>query len=83
MKPIVIAILIAGSLAARAGAEERPRHDPAVEKAAIAILQKKLPELRGGLSAAGPQRLAGSAPSDLDRLVDGRQPARFNGRIVW
>ena len=39
---------LAGTLchASIAAAEDRPEHDPAIEAAAIAILQKKLPEIR-------------------------------------
>jgi hypothetical protein len=71
-----------------AAAEDRPAHDPAIEAAAIAILQKKLPDIRkthdidddpGLVREARPtlQPQGISALADLDTLDD------FAGRIIW
>lgn len=74
--------------ASMAAAEERPLHDPAIEAAAIAILQMKLPDIRKShgiddkpiivhpaLPAERPQGISALADLDTDR--------RFPGRIVW
>lgn len=81
----VAATLCHASIAA---AEERPAHDPAIEAAAIAILQKKLPDIRKThdigdnprfVRQAGPDtpQQGISALAGLDTL-DG-----LAGRIIW
>lgn len=74
--------------AAVAAAEERPSHDPAVEAAAIAILQKKLPEIRKSHGIAdrpvivrGPDDAA--KPQGIAAIVEPGEGPSPTGRILW
>ena len=71
-----------------AAAADMPSHDPAIEAAAIAILQKKLPEIRKSHDIADKPAIV-RAPSEETRpqgiaaLIElDAQPA-LKGRIVW
>jgi hypothetical protein len=69
-------------------AEDRPSHDPAIEAAALAILQKKLPEIRTThdigrdpviVRAAWPD----AEPQGIAALVEIGSLKNFAGRIIW
>ncbi len=71
-----------------AAAGERPSHDPAIEAAAIAMLQKRLPDIRPAhgihsapifVRAARPVQ----APRGIAALVDLESHRYFPGRIIW
>ncbi len=71
-----------------AAAEDRPSHDPAIEAAALAILQKKLPEIRKShdigrdpviVRAARPE----AKPQGISALIDIDSLQNFPGRIIW
>lgn len=71
-----------------AAAEERPSHDPAIEAAAIAILQKKLPEMRkshgiGDNPTIVRQARPEEVPQGVSALVDLDMERHFAGRIIW
>lgn len=71
-----------------AAAEERPDHDPAIEAAAIAILQKKLPDIRKSHDIAGDPGLVRAAreearPQGISALIDLDSAQNFPGRIIW
>ncbi|MCF3640627.1 hypothetical protein LXM94_11695 [Rhizobium sp. TRM95111] len=89
MRRIILAALAAALChASFAAAEDRPAYDPAVAKAAIAILQKKLPEMRGGYGVTDTPAIVRRAedeatPQGISALVDlDRRPSPA-GRIVW
>ena len=71
-----------------AAAEERPAHDPAIEAAAVAILQKKLPEIRKshgitqdpGIVRASPEE---ARPQGISALIDMDSIENYSGRIIW
>ncbi|MCR6499184.1 hypothetical protein MUO32_09095 [Shinella sp. CPCC 101442] len=71
-----------------AAAEQRPEHDPAIEAAAIAILQKKLPEIRKShdirqdpvIVRAGRED---QKPQGISALIDLDSAENFHGRIIW
>ena len=71
-----------------AAAEERPAHDPAIEAAAVAILQKKLPEIRKshgitqdpGIVRASPEE---ERPQGISALIDMDSIENYSGRIIW
>ena len=71
-----------------AAAEERPEHDPAIEAAAIAILQKKLPDIRKSHDLTVKPVIVRAArraetPHGISALVDINPLHAFSGRIVW
>lgn len=71
-----------------AAAEERPEHDPAIEAAAIAILQKKLPEIRKShgiddTPAIVREAHQATAPQGISALMDIDPLDGFAGRIIW
>ncbi|MGQ3215126.1 hypothetical protein [Shinella sp.] len=71
-----------------AAAEERPAHDPAIEAAAIAILQKKLPDIRKTHNIGDDPGLVREArremqPQGISALADLDSLAGFAGRIIW
>ncbi len=71
-----------------AAAEDRPAHDPAIEAAAVAILQKKLPEIRKshgitqdpGIVRASPEE---ARPQGISALIDMDSIENYSGRIIW
>ena len=71
-----------------AAAEDRPPHDPAIEAAAVAILQKKLPEIRKshgitqdpGIVRASPEE---ARPQGISALIDMDSIENYSGRIIW
>ena len=71
-----------------AAAEDRPAHDPAIEAAAVAILQKKLPEIRKshdisqdpGIVRASPEE---ATPQGISALIDMDSIENYSGRIIW
>lgn len=71
-----------------AAAEERPPHDPAIEAAAIAILQKKLPDIRKSHDIGEkPVIVHGARPEErpqgISALVDLDGAGQLSGRIIW
>ncbi len=71
-----------------AAASDRPSHDPAVEAAALAILQKKLPEIRkshgiGEEAVIVRQARPELQPQGISALIDLDAEKRFSGRILW
>ena len=71
-----------------AAAEERPPHDPAIEAAAIAILQKKLPDMRKSHDIGEEPVIVHRArpeekPQGISALVDLDGERRLSGRIIW
>jgi len=69
-------------------AEERPEHDPAIEAAAIAILQKKLPDIRKSHDIAGDPGLVRAArgemkPQGISAMVEFETIETYSGRIIW
>ena len=71
-----------------AAAEERPSHDPAIEAAAIAILQKKLPEIRKSHGIGEVPRIVHEArPAErlqgISALIDLDSAQNYAGRIIW
>ena len=89
MRNVLLAALAATLChASLARADERPAHDPAIEAAAIAILQKKLPEIRKSHDIGddpvivGTQRAA-EKPQGISAIVDLDPNAAFAGRILW
>lgn len=71
-----------------AAAEERPSHDPAIEAAAIAILQKKLPEIRKSHGIGEEPRIVHEArPAErlqgISALIDLDSAQNYAGRIIW
>lgn len=71
-----------------AAAEDRPSYDPAIEAAAIAMLQKRLPEIRashglGEKAAIVRAAHAEQEPQGISALVDINPLLNFSGRIVW
>ena len=71
-----------------AAAEDRPGHDPAIEAAAIAILQKKLPQIRAShdlgktpviVRVARPE----DEPQGIAALADFDAAKDLPGRIIW
>lgn len=71
-----------------AAAEERPDHDPAIEAAAIAILQKKLPDIRKSHDIAGDPGLVRAArgemkPQGIAAMVEFDTIETYSGRIIW
>ena len=71
-----------------AAAGEPPSHDPAIEAAAIAILQKKLPDIRKSHGIADKPVIVRAPdgetrPQGIAALIDlGAKPS-LNGRIIW
>jgi hypothetical protein len=81
----VAATLCHASIAA---AEERPMHDPAIEAAAIAILQKKLPDIRKTHDIADNPRFVREArpdtqPQGISALAGLDALDGLAGRIIW
>lgn len=71
-----------------AAAEERPPHDSAIEAAAIAILQKKLPDIRKSHAIGDDPVIVREArradePQGISALVDPGPARNLSGRIVW
>ncbi|MGB3812248.1 MAG: hypothetical protein WA950_03395 [Shinella sp.] len=71
-----------------AAAEDRPAHDPAIEAAAIAMLQKKLPDIRkshdiGDVPVIVRKALPEARPQGISALVDMDALQNFSGRIIW
>ncbi|WP_314087237.1 hypothetical protein [Shinella sp. M31] len=71
-----------------AAAEEQPEHDPAIEAAAIAILQKKLPDIRKSHDIAGDPGLVRAArgemkPQGISAMVEFETIETYSGRIIW
>jgi len=71
-----------------AAADDRPAYDPAIEAAAIAILQKKLPEIRASQDlVAKPVIVRGARPADepqgISALIDLGALQNLQGRIIW
>ena len=56
-----------------AAAGDRPSHDPAIEAAAIAILQKRLPEIRAAVMGTEDMR------EGMQSFIE-RRPAVFKGK---
>ena len=89
MRYALLAVLAATLChASFAAAEERPAHDPAIEAAAIAILQKKLPDIRKSHDLADDPGIVRAAreeekPQGISALVDLDSPMNFPGRIIW
>jgi hypothetical protein len=89
MRYVLIAALAATLChASSAGAEERPAYDPAIEAAAIAILQKKLPEIRkshgiGETPAIVRSEKDHEKPQGISALIDLDAAPALGGRIIW
>lgn len=71
-----------------AAAEEQPSHDPAIEAAAIAILQKKLPDIRKSHGIGEEPRIVHEArperkPQGISALIDPVSLQNRAGRIIW
>lgn len=71
-----------------AAAEEPPPHDPAIEAAALAILQKKLPDMRKSHDIGEDPVIVHQArpeerPQGISALVDLDDEREFFGRIIW
>ena len=71
-----------------AAAEERPDHDPAIEAAAIAILQKKLPDIRKSHDIAQDPGLVRAArgemkPQGISAMSEFETIETYSGRIIW
>lgn len=71
-----------------AAAEDRPSHDPAIERAAIAILQKKLPEMRGAYDISSQPVIVRGAegetkPKGISALVDPDARPAMTGQLIW
>jgi hypothetical protein len=71
-----------------AAAEDRPAHDPAIEAAAIAMLQKKLPDIRkshdiGDEPVIVRKGRPEARPQGISALVDMDALQNFSGRIIW
>lgn len=71
-----------------AAAEERPPHDPAIEAAALAILQKKLPEIRKSHGIGEEPVIVREARPEakvegISALIDLDAGKQFSGRIIW
>jgi hypothetical protein len=71
-----------------AAAEDRPSHDPAIEAAALAILQKKLPEIRRSQDIGRDPVIVRAArpdvqPQGISALIDIDMLQNFPGRIIW
>jgi hypothetical protein len=74
--------------ASLAAAEDRPSHDPAIEAAAIAMLQKRLPEIRtshglGQKTVIVRVAQPADAPEGISALIAIDPLQNFSGRIVW
>jgi hypothetical protein len=74
--------------ASMAAADERPSHDPAVEAAAIAILQKKLPDIRKSHDIGEEPVIVRREPPQaavqgISALIDLDSARAFPGRIIW
>jgi hypothetical protein len=74
--------------ASAAAAGERPEHDPAIEAAAIAILQKKLPDIRKSHGIEDTPAITREAqpeaePQGISALIDLGSLDGFAGRIIW
>ena len=89
MRNVLLAALAATLChASLARADERPAHDPAIEAAAIAILQKKLPEIRKSHDIGDDPVIVGNQrdsekPQGISAIVDLDPNAAFAGRILW
>ena len=71
-----------------ATAEDLPPYDPAIERAAIAILQKKLPDMRGAYDVSSQPVIVRRAedearPKGISALVDLDARPAMTGRIIW
>lgn len=71
-----------------AAAEERPAHDPAIEAAAIAMLQKRLPDIRKSRDIGDEPVIVRKArpeerPQGISALMDMDSSQNFAGRIIW
>lgn len=71
-----------------AAAGEQPSHDPAIEAAALAILQKKLPDIRKSHGINEEAVIVHEArpeerPQGISALVDLDDEQQFSGRIIW
>jgi hypothetical protein len=71
-----------------AAAEDRPSHDPAIEAAALAMLQKKLPEIRATHDIGRDPVIVRAArprvqPEGISALVEIDSLQNFPGRIIW
>ena len=71
-----------------AAAGDRPEHDPAIEAAAIAILQKKLPDIRKSHGIEDTPVIAretrqDAKPQGISALIDLGSLDGFAGRIIW
>lgn len=71
-----------------AAAEERPEHDPVIEAAAIAILQKRLPDIRKSHDIAGDPGLVRAArdemkPQGISAMAEFETIETYSGRIIW
>ncbi|WLS04510.1 hypothetical protein [Shinella oryzae] len=69
-------------------ADERPAHDPAIEAAAIAILQKKLPDIRKSHDIGEEPVIVRREPPQatlqgISALIDLDSARAFPGRIIW
>ena len=71
-----------------AAAEERPAHDPAIEAAAIAMLQKKLPDIRKSHDIGDDPVIVRHGRDEptlqgISALIDLDSEYAFPGRIIW
>lgn len=71
-----------------AAADERLTHDTAIEAAAIAILQKKLPDIRKSHAIGDDPVIVREArredePQGISALVDLGSAQNLSGRIIW
>jgi hypothetical protein len=71
-----------------AAAGERPQHDPAIEAAAIAILQKRLPDIRKSHDLAQDPGIVRAAreearPQGISARIDTGSAENLSGRIIW
>jgi hypothetical protein len=89
MRYALLAALVATLChAPMAAADERPSHDPAVEAAAIAILQKKLPDIRKSHDIGEEPVIVRREPPQaavqgISALIDLDSARAFPGRIIW